>query len=74
MRRVLTDFNDRIERSAVLGMKDSPTTVLQFFRVIREGGHPDRKFFSEVNPMLSFLRERLSAGESERLGGFLAEQ
>jgi hypothetical protein len=40
MRKVLTDFNARIERSGVLGPNHSPTAVLQFFRVIREGGAP----------------------------------
>lgn len=73
MRRVLTDFNATIERSGILGSNDSPTAVLQFFRVIREGGHPERKFFSDEEAMFAFLDERLTPEESKRMREFFEE-
>ena len=71
MRKVLTDFNQRIERSAILGYEDSPMTVLQFFRVIREGAHPERKLFTSVSGMLGYLHERLTDFEMMRLRAFV---
>jgi hypothetical protein len=73
MGRVLKDFNAKIERSGILGSNDSPTAVMQFFRVIREGGHPDRKFFSDTNTMFTFLDERLTPEEAARMREFIRE-
>src|SRR5437870_885052 len=44
----ITLLNTRTERSAALASVEASVAVLQFLRVIRDAGHPDRKlFFSE---------------------------
>jgi hypothetical protein len=67
----MASTNLRTERSAALAAQGSPTTVLQFLRVIRESGHPDRKlFFSEVE-LIDWLAEVLTPAETLRLRVFL---
>jgi hypothetical protein len=63
--------NVRIERSAGLASSDSPSAFLQFSRVIREGGNPERRLFTDPRSMISWLGEVLTADERRRLTEFL---
>ena len=65
--------NARTERSATLAASDSPTAVLQFVRLIRDSGHPDRKLFFERPALVEWLAEVLTPVELERLNAFLDE-
>lgn len=65
--------NPRPERSAALATKDASVAVLQFLRVIREAGLPDRKLFFDQAELLDWLREVLSPSETQRLRAFLSE-
>jgi hypothetical protein len=68
---MIGQFNERIERSAILGSPGSPIAVLQFLRVVRESRHPARRVFEDRAPMLTWLNESLSQAERERLTEFL---
>jgi len=70
-RIVLT--NPRTERSAALAVADAPVAVLQFLRVIREAGLPDRRLFFGVDELVPWLSEALTSIETARLRQFLAE-
>jgi hypothetical protein len=59
------------ERSAALASNDAPVAVLQFVRVIREAGLPDRKLFFEEAELVAWLKETLSDAELRRLREFL---
>ena len=59
------------ERSAALAANDAPVAVLQFVRVIREAGLPDRKLFFEEKELVDWLKETLSGPELKRLRQFL---
>src|SRR5687767_4635610 len=48
----VTALNARIERSGAIASPDSPTTVLQFMRVIRQSKHPGRRLFEAETEML----------------------
>lgn len=63
--------NTRTERSAALALPNSPLVVLQFLRVIREAGLPDRKLFFAPQPLVQWLGEVLTAEESLRLRAFI---
>ena len=65
--------NGRTERSAVLAGTGAPTAVLQFVRLIREAGHPDRKMFFDDGELVAWLGGSLSALESLRLCRFVEE-
>jgi hypothetical protein len=65
--------NARTERSAALATKDASVAVLQFLRVIREAGLPDRKLFFDQAELIDWLREVLSPTETQRLRAFLSE-
>lgn len=64
--------NPRTERSAALAVQTAPVTVLQFMRVIREAGLPDRKLFSDEQELIGWLGEVLTRDERQRLREFLA--
>lgn len=64
--------NSKIERSGIIFGREA-MLALQVERVIRESGHPGRKVFREVDPMLEWLGEVLSPREVERAKAFLAE-
>ncbi|HEY7372404.1 MAG TPA: hypothetical protein VIF57_09625 [Polyangia bacterium] len=68
---MIGDFNARIERSAILGSPSAPVAVLQFLRVVRESRHPARRVYEERAPMLTWLGERLTDAERERLIDFI---
>ena len=65
--------NGRTERSAVLAGTSAPTAVLQFVRLIREAGHPDRKMFFDDGDLVTWLGESLTSLESLRLRRFIEE-
>jgi len=69
----IASLNGRTERSAALASSDSPVAVLQFLRVIREAGLPDRKLFFDVFEMLPWVTEVLTPSEAARLTDFLME-
>jgi hypothetical protein len=66
--------NATTERSAALAKSDAPVAVLQFVRVIREAGLPDRKLFFEERELIAWLEEVLSEAEARRLREFLNER
>ena len=66
--------NPRLERSATIASKDSPTAIMQFVRLIRESNHPNRRLFFETNLLEQWLSEILSPAEAERLHAFLDYQ
>jgi hypothetical protein len=66
-------MNPRIERSAALAVRDTPTAVLQFVRLIREARKPDRKMFFSAPLLIDWLSETLTLAESTRLRTFIAE-
>ncbi|HVY32597.1 MAG TPA: hypothetical protein VHB79_38940 [Polyangiaceae bacterium] len=69
----IAQYNARTERSAALANQEAPVTVLQFMRVIREAGLPDRKLFFSEPELESWVGEVLTEAERERLREFLAE-
>ena len=70
-RIVLT--NPKTERSAAIAVADAPVAVLQFLRVIREAGLPDRRLFFALDELVPWLSEVLTMSEAARLRQFLAE-
>ena len=66
-------YNARTERSAALASQSSPVAVLQFVRVIREAGLPDRKLFFSEDELYQWVSEVLTPTEQQRLREFLAE-
>jgi len=65
--------NAHTERSAALARSNAPLQVLQFLRVIRDAGLPDRRLFFEEAELIDWLGEVLSPPEGQRLREFLAE-
>lgn len=65
--------NTHTERSAALARADAPLQVLQFLRVIRDAGLPDRKLFFSENEAADWLSEVLTPAESRQLRQFLSE-
>lgn len=69
----ISDTNARTLRSAALASPDAPVAVLQFLRVIREAGLPDRKLFFSAAELVDWLKETLTPEETRRLRDFLLE-
>ncbi|MGC4092572.1 MAG: hypothetical protein QM756_32770 [Polyangiaceae bacterium] len=69
----MTGNNARTERSAVLAQRDAGVATLQFLRIIRETNYPNRKLFFELDELVEWLTEVLTAPEVARLREFLAE-
>lgn len=67
----IVSTNPRVERSATIASKNSPTAVMQFLRLVRESHHPDRRLFYDEAALESWLAEILSPEESARLHAFL---
>lgn len=67
----ITSTNPRVERSATIVSKKSPTAVMQFLRLVRESDNPDRRLFNEIDELERWLREVLSPEEAKRLHDFL---
>lgn len=72
-RQRMAGNNPRTERSSALVSRDSEVAVLQFLRLIRESGHPDRRLFFDPQELVTWLGEILSRAEVARLQQFLAE-
>ena len=72
--RAITSYNPRTERSAAIASRASPTSVMQFVRLVRDSKHPDRRLFFSVEKLTEWLDEILSPAESARLRAFLAER
>ena len=64
-------MNSRVQRSAALARQDAPVAVLQFVRVIREAGHPERRLFFNEDELITWLDEVLGPDERLRLRLFL---
>lgn len=71
---MLSQVNDRIERSAILHRADAATSVFQVFRLVKESATDRRKVFTQVDEMRRWLGEVLSPGEQQRLTTFLAQR
>ena len=69
----IADNNARTERSAALASQAAPVAVLQFVRVIREAGLPDRKLFDSEDELLEWISQVLTREEKQRLREFLAD-
>lgn len=69
----IASMNGRTERSAALANPDAPVAVLQFLRVIREAGLPDRKLFFDALEMQRWVAEVLTPAEAARLTDFIQE-
>jgi hypothetical protein len=70
--KMLLTTNPRTERSATIYSASSPTAVMQFVRLVREAGNPNRRLFSEVTSLTTWLDELLTPEESAELHRFLA--
>lgn len=71
--KMIGSFNARIERSGILSSPESPITVLQFLRVVRESKHPNRRLFERLGDLAAYLGDLLTPEEKERLAVFLAD-
>jgi glutathione S-transferase len=71
LRHRMALLNPRTQRSAALVPSEAPVAVLQFVRVVREANFHDRKIFSAVQELTSWLQEVLSREETQRLREFL---
>jgi hypothetical protein len=67
----IAQTNSRTERSSALASSNAPVAVLQFVRVIREAGLPNRKLFFEADALVKWLSEVLTPVETQRLRDFL---
>lgn len=65
--QMLVGTNPRTERSAILVSRDSPTAIMQFFRLVQEAEHPHRRIFYDASPLADWLDEVLTADEKARL-------
>jgi hypothetical protein len=71
-RQMLVGTNPRTERSAVIVLRDSPTAVMQFFRIVAEAENPTRRIFHDVGALGDWLAEVLTPEETARLRSVLA--
>lgn len=69
----LSQTNAHVERSAALAFADSAISVLQFLRLCRDSGAPNRRLFTEPQVAAKWLGEALNDAEKQRLAAFLAE-
>ena len=70
---LLTTTSDRIERSGIFASPDSPTALMQFFRLVRESEHPSRRVVTSLTELEDWLAPVLSHLELKRMREFLAE-
>jgi hypothetical protein len=70
----MTQANSRVERSGILASRAASGAVLQFVRLIREAGHPDRRLFFDAAELLPWMNEKLDPAESARLKRMLIER
>ena len=69
---MLTGPVPRIERSAILHLKDHATSVLQVFRLLKEAHFEGRRVFTVASEMEAWLEEVLTPEERTRLHTFLS--
>lgn len=69
---MLTARSPRVERSAILASGTSSTEMFQFFRLVRESEHPNRRVFDDPRAMQDYLGAVLTPVERHRLDVFLA--
>lgn len=67
----IASTNPRVERSATIASKNSPTAVMQFIRLVRESKHPDRRLFYDDAELERWLGEILTPEEATRLHAFM---
>jgi hypothetical protein len=65
--QMLVGTNPRTERSAIVISRDSPTAVMQFFRVVLQAENPNRKIFDNAAEAIDWLSEVLTPEEVECL-------
>jgi hypothetical protein len=70
----MAQTNPNVLRAAALASKTSPSTVMQFLRIIRNSDHEDRRLFFEEVPLLQWLAQVLTPIETARLRQFLRER
>jgi hypothetical protein len=70
----MAQTNPNVLRAAALASKTSPSTVMQFLRIIRDSDHEDRRLFFEEVPLLQWLAQVLTPIETARLRQFLRER
>jgi hypothetical protein len=71
VQEMLRNTNPRTERSATLHLRESPTAVMQFFRLVREAEHPARRLFTEPEELVAWVAEVLTPPEVARVRTFL---
>src|SRR5262249_40320974 len=71
--RNLAHNNPRVKRSAALASSTSAAAMLQFIRVVRDSGHPNRKVFTSASELEQWVGEVLTPPEHTRLRQFLGE-
>jgi precorrin isomerase len=71
--KLLTTTSDRIERSGILASPNSPTALMQFFRLVRESEHPSRRVVTSLTELEDWVAPVLSHLELKRMREFLAE-
>jgi hypothetical protein len=70
--KLLTTTSDRIERSGILASDNSPTALMQFFRIVQQSHHPSRKVVTSESELEEWLEPVLTAPERARCSLFLA--
>jgi hypothetical protein len=73
MKTRMTANNKGILRSAALAAADSPSSTMQFLRVVRESPFDNRRLFFDANALVQWFTEVLTRDESWRLKQFLHE-
>lgn len=72
-RLLLTTTSERIERSGILASQSSAAALLQFFRLVKESRHPNRKVLTTPEELEQWLKPLLTEAERNRLREFLSE-
>lgn len=68
---MLTRDNPMVDRSAILHDDTHKVLLLQVARLIREGGHTNRRVFTDGMELSKYLGERLTLAERDRLDALL---
>lgn len=63
--------NERIERSGALLPLQSPVTMMQLHRMLRESQNPARRGFDDPEALIAYLSEVLTPEETSRLRAFV---
>lgn len=63
--------NPRIERAGAMLPESSSVAMLQFARLLRESGNPERRGFKDGNTLVSWLSEVLTPDETVPLRQFV---